>query len=465
MSKKYLLVLVIALSSQNLMSQHVLNQFLFANGQRLQKVSCQSLGDQMLLGYQQLLMDASWQFSCYLVTTQGVLKQIQIEKDQFYSIIATAPVNSNIWRLYFTIEKGNKLFLKSVDLDLITGAKVYSQNQLVVTNRLIGSRLEGKDLFLYSIDRNNGLDMMISKIESLDAVEETHYLLPIDLNSYKESDLAFITATNYVSISESLEKVKFVPTRESVEITIDEYKNTKKDKTSGTLLVHLDLSTKASQTTFIEEPADLTKVNMPVARYRSYALDGYLFRTLLQPKLFTLKIFDGKSGELIQSKLFPKDKEARLKNVVFRDGTSLEVRQKTLAHLVAGLSLWRPFVIVGKDSVSDKFSIVCGTHMNKKKGGAPILFVNPASIIASFILTTGRQLSDGSGVSHYFYYTGDLKNGFEYYSDDPFNGLRQKMDSFEMNPQYEHISSCFYKKGILGIYYDRSDRKMKLIEF
>ena len=77
-------------------------------------------------------------------------------------------------------------------------------------------------------------------------------------------------------------------------------------------------------------------------------------------------------------------------------------------------------------------------------------------------------MSEGPGVSRYFYVRGSASEEFQIINDDRIDILRNRIDSFEM----KHLSRDVYREGyyhasesIIGAYHDQRDSTLWLVTF
>ena len=82
--------------------------------------------------------------------------------------------------------------------------------------------------------------------------------------------------------------------------------------------------------------------------------------------------------------------------------------------------------------------------------------------------TTIKQLSDGPGISRYFYVRGSADGGFEFAPDDSIDIVRRRIDSFELESLTKDVKRLGYftaGESVIGAYHDQASWTLWVTRF
>lgn len=431
---------------------------------RYKQLNCFAIGNNVAYSFDmQTPNRTTWDFVSEYIDANGKNKSLNISKNEFDQVLGTIMAGPDIARIYFAERKGKITFIKHFDVNLKTGSKIISSNEIELPNIILGVRFTTDRLIFYSTENNKPI-LNVLTIDLKDSVSRVAYPLPIDISEYRKTDMSFVPGNSPVSISQALDKIKLMVDDRKIILSVDEYINVLKKP--GTLIYELDLATGETTKNFITEPLNESSQS----NFRSFVCENFLFRTISQAKTFTLKVFSRTTGELVSTKVVERDPESYTKVITVRNDNDPPTRDKHLPDITAFGYLLVPFVTAARDSVGEKFILLCGTNKNVKVRGP--IGLTPAALITSIIMTTVKQLSDNSGLSKYFYFYGNAKEGFEFHTEDPLKGVQTQIDTFELTTtsdkskfRYKAIASHQSEHGIIGIYEDKVENDIKVVEF
>jgi hypothetical protein len=411
--------------------------------------------DSLFLFYRLLPNSADPYYVSNFILPDGRVRKIDVGDLDENPLAGIISVNSDIKQFYFLQEKGKSILLKAMEVNLKDNSKSTPQNKYEIKGKLLGLNQQPNKLLIISLEPS-GTELKIALVSRF-GVDERIYKLPINLNSFRESEISVIASTQYISVLQALSKVKIFWTPNNVSIIVDGLQDSKK-KNYGTLIGKLHKEGEGISK-FIPESTD---------NFRSYLVNNRLYRFVNKTNEITLTIFDVTSGEQSFTTTYLKGAEYSHNSVIFREGKKDQITMMSnIGEMVRFADRSIPFVTAKEDTVNKNLWITCGSYFNEKGATLP-LFPNPATLIAALIGTMTKQLSEGPGISRYFYLKIKPDNSSSMYTKDPENGIRQKIDNYEIDlnasQKGTHKIGYFqYKDGILGLY--RKERVFRLVEF
>jgi len=342
---------------------------------------------------------------------------------------------------YFFEGKSRSRRLKTWIYNDSTKARVESADTLFLHGKIIGSYVDG-NLFVVSF-REMGSELSLVEINRMRVVSEKRFRLPQPI----APELAAGPVDFYTDASE---------------ITFQGRSNVKVFKYDK-LYVLYDLGSRTYAMTLDPQTgaADLKAflASSEAADFRSFLIDGKLFRILHAKKKFQLDIFDlATSAQIAKSELTAAQPDF---NTYFRYGRKNVIHHKhKFSNMLKAANVSTPQIAVLKRD--GQYIVQWGDYYDENgMGGAG------AGIIGMIVTTAIMQMMEGPGLNHYFYYAwNEQQNSFQRL-DPPLNVVRDAIDCYEMDHvvRFEDKRYIAYRDGIAAIYYDSSARMVSVVYF
>ena len=345
--------------------------------------------------------------------------------------------------LYFIEEKSRSRRLKAWIYNDSTKARTEAADTLFLHGKIIGSYVD-KNLFVVAF-REMGSEISLVEINRMRVVSEKRFRLPQPI----APEIAAGPVDFYTDASEA----NTFQGRSHVKVFKYDKLYVIYDLGSRTYVMTLDPQTGAT---------DLKSflASSEAADFRSFLIDGKLFRILQSKKKYQLDLFDlATATQLAKSELTATTQPDF--NTYFRYGRKNVIHHK---HKFSGMlragNVSTPQLTVLK---RDGQYIVQWGHYYDENG-----MVGPAAgFIGMIVGTMILQMMEGPGLHHYFYYAwNEHQNSFQRL-DPPLNLVRDAIDCYEIDHvvRFEDKRYVAYRDGVAAIYYDSSARTVSVVYF
>jgi hypothetical protein len=377
--------------------------------------------------------------------------------------IISSITSDSLQNYFHYIEDDNKsISLGAIKRDRLTGKKT-SCAPTTIDGRLLGITANEERLFIYSFEKKTYQLRVTEKINDK-LVTEKLYPLSFDFSKFKRNDIAFIPEGSVIGAEQASVPVKIFVGSNYVRIVFDDpFNEFAPVPQNNYRTILIDINTKTG------DILNRSIVETSKGNFRSFPLSNYLTRAVVWGNDFTLQVFDIKKGKLVNSKKIVNEKTNKDQMVFFREGNkNIISRNENLFHMIKVAPLCVPFVLAEKDPLTDNGLLVTwGTYYNSRGAMGPGMG-GPAGLLVMAVGTTIKQMSEGPGVSRYFYLRGSAEDEFQIISDGQVDIVRNKIDSFEMT----HLSGDVRRMGyyqasasIIAVYHNKPTSEMWLIEF
>jgi hypothetical protein len=456
MFKAILLVFCI-LTSMICVSQTLITEIDLKKQWKFKELQCRPMGENIFL-YYEIWKPIRDQIEYYTVSISpdGKINSFEIPQLHEKYIAAITNHDDKNYFYYFNEEKKN-IILRVVERDFANNKTVLSQD-IPVEDNLLGYYTSEDDLFIASFEKKNKYVLKISQIHRLSAAETKSYNLSVDLSTLKISDIAFIEQPNLVGAEQAQSKVKILCFKDEIIVMVDDPFDQHK-----TTITRINTQTGLTNTMVFTEARTFN--------FRSFIFDNYLFRTLHSSNSIELQIFSLTTGELLNTTNISLYKSLKEKHVYFKEGRSMTISDtETLFHMIKGTLFSNPFLTVENEPVTGQFIITWGTYYDNN-GIGPSVGLTPLLAFVSFVaITAAKQLSDGPGISRYFYMKGNPVEGFNFIEGTKLVNTRERVDQFEIMRQnsgvrYESKQYIKNNDATFGIYYEADTHKITLYKF
>ncbi len=377
--------------------------------------------------------------------------------------VISAITRDSLHTYFHYVEEDNKLIsLGAIKENRLTGKKE-SCAPTTVDGSLLGITGNEDRIFIYSFEKKTYRLRVTEKVNDK-VVNEKFYGLSFDFSKVKSSDIAFIPEGSVIGVAQASARIKIFISSDHARIVFDDPFNEYAPEPQNnykTILIDINMQTGVVSNKMITET---TKGN-----FRSFPLSKYLIRTVAWGNDFTLQVFDMEKGAFINSKKIVNEKKYKEQMVFLREGLKNTIsRTENLWNMIKVSGLCVPFVLAEKDPQTDNgLLITWGTYYNDRGMLGP-LGGGVMGLVIMAVGTTIKQMSEGPGVSRYFYLRGSPVDEFQIVSDDQVDIARSRIDSFEMNHLGEDFKRMGYyqaSKSVIGAYHDKTNSTLWLVKF
>jgi hypothetical protein len=344
--------------------------------------------------------------------------------------------------LYFIEEKSRSRRLKAWIYNDSTKARVESADTLFLHGKIIGSYVD-RNLFVVSF-REMGSELSLVEINRMRVVSEKRFRLPQPVApEIAVGPVDFYTDTSEVNTFQGRSHVKVFKYDKLYVIY---------DLGSRTYVMTLDPQTGAADVKSFLASSE-------AADFRSFLIDGKLFRILHSKKKFQLDIFDlATSAQIAKCELTAAQPDF---NAYFRYGRKNVIHHKhKFSNMLKAANVSAPQLAVLKRD--GQYIVQWGDYYDENgMGGAG------AGIIGMIVTTAILQMMEGPGLNHYFYYAwNEQQNSFQRL-DPPLALVRDAIDCYEMDHvvRFEDKRYVAYRDGVAAIYYDSSANTVSVVYF
>jgi hypothetical protein len=447
----------------SLQAQHVHAALPMPGGRVPHKLQCVTMHDTLLITYQFIPGGPPNYplFNSVLVMPDGTTTSPEL--DQLSDKILCGVENNGTHKLlYFLKESRAGISLGALRATNRMEKPVVIGDTLLAKGRLIGSDVHDNDLYLYTFEKDTYL-LKVLRINQLRLVDEKEYKLSFDLSQFNRSQIAFIPEDVLAGSDQASAKVKIMLQGDYINLIVDECHDQYNEKLKTYRTTVAQINTKTSETSvhvFMESTP---------RKFRSYLVGNYLFRVIHYFDAINLHVFDIRNNREVYHTMRVADKAAKEIPVYFREGKANRIETlERLHHMISISTMCEPFIVVQHDSVANNYKITWGTYYNEK-GVTPLVMANPAGLMVMIIGTAIKQMSEGPGVSRYFYMQGNFDSGFSVLNDHSVM-MRNRIDTYELSLQNErkkYLRKGYYKSSdnIFAFYHFPKTDKLELITF
>lgn len=402
----------------------------------LKDFSAVRLGDSLLFSFKDIPNDSRRARHAVWLADSTVRPVDPLEADVF-----AAARFGHADYLYFIEEKSRSRRLKAWIYNDSTKARTEAADTLFLHGKIIGSYVD-KNLFVVAF-REMGSEISLVEINRMRVVSEKRFRLPQPI----APEIAVGPVDFYTDVSE----INTFQGRSQVKVFKYDKLYVIYDLGSRTYVMTLDPQTGAT---------DLKPflASSEAADFRSFLIDGKLFRILHSKKKFQLDIFDlATSAQLAKSELTAQPDF----NAYFRYGRKNVIHHKhKFSNMLKAANVSTPqLAVVKRDG---QYIVHWGDYYDENgMGGAG------AGIIGMIVTTAILQMMEGPGLNHYFYYAwNEQQNSFQRL-DPPLALVRDAIDCYEMDHvvRFEDKRYVAYRDGVAAIYYDSSARTVSVVYF
>lgn len=454
-------IAIVFVTISSLSAQKIFAKIEFPENGRVEDVQLINFNDSIFLSYR--VPDMANEFQSKLILPDGTVEFIKANELAGQLICGVTTLSRQQKNFYFLEQKRNTVILKVLQLDFKNKFRSLLPEQVILNGKFLGAHEEQGDLLIYTTEKNK-FTIKMTRLHNLTSLEERNYKLSVDLSNYKNTDIAFFEENEFLGAVKAAGKVKIILKARTIDILIDEPHNEYEEQERMYKTTFISIDKESGESTIKMFP-EFEKTN-----FRSFISDQYLFRTKNTFEKLVLQVFDHTTGQQVLTKTILFEKTLNRKLVYFREGRGNKVSKiESLGHMIKVSYMCSPFVTVSKDSSSSNFIMTWGTYYDDN-GMQAAVSSNP--LLGLMIVAVGtaiRQLSDGPGISRYFYLTGNPANGFDFASDAIVNTIKEKIDLYEMDQQGLKIN--FWYKGYFDLnrnvmaVYQISSGKLFVVKF
>jgi hypothetical protein len=422
-------------------------------------------GDSVLLMFEQRNQNgAQPEDKTYWVKNNGEVRQTkspEYPELKFIGISNNAEGNSF---LYLGPSKNG--FSLSID-QWSTGGKIVNK-RAHFRGDFIGMKLSPNPLVLsYNFADD---ELLVTEFFGIEKKRETKLLMPKDLRfgiSPLLKKSVFIRSQVFTTVKEGSASVKFFTDVDALFLVYDR-------DGAGKAYTHILRLTLGSG-----EMKRLDILGPKTENFSSYYHRGNIYRFLKgQAKTFaSIEIYDGGTGESVYTQKFNRDDAKLNRESVLRHGG------ERIVGFIDGGEVFRagtPAIIVEPTDSADIDRIVIGAFY--EANGSPIAVgPNPIVMLATLVISTGiAGLTEGPGMSKYFYFTGNRNKRFRIEKANAENSqfIRHQIDihesenynADELKRRGMQLRSKAYletSRGVLAVYQERigHNKKLMLLKF
>jgi hypothetical protein len=361
-------------------------------------------------------------------------------------------LSAGIKRFYFIDTEKEKFRINALEVDFANRRTIGVEGEVALNGRFLKMEVKNDQVTVYAYD-NNTLQETI--LNGFTIARQINYIIPFEIFKDKQRDISLIMDHDLIGSVQAKARVKVFISSEFITVTFDSYRGDLKSK-SETRFVRFDRKSAAVSELVIKEPSG--------GNFSSAVIDTLLYRVTNMRKYFELQIFNTKTGNKIYSYGIDLADSLKKHLVYFREGRAKKIsKTEWLKHMMGVSAACDPFIVVSKSKDSMTHVVTWGTYFDNNGFSAPG-GATPLSFILPIVIgTTIRQLSEGPGISRYFYMAGNLSKGFAYSENST---LRSKIDSFEMTHPDQRNEGYFQAgDGVIAAYYNSKSRKVSFLKF
>src|SRR5690606_33924966 len=306
--------------------------------------------------------------------------------------------------------------------------------------------------------------IVVREINGLDVVHEQKFIPPVDLSDYvsKSSPPEFYSLESQLNTFKGDSKVRFY-WYDRLYVSVDD-----------TYIPSRSVSRERKTHLFAFHGQDSVEhMVFPIETihgFRSFVLDGMLFRSMTSRRHFVLTVYDLETRAQLAADTI--EREQSDFDVYIRSGKKNEIRRDGASRRMMGYSSMHvPLLIVHRAGRSGEYIIQWGTYYNEKgMGGLGGLGPTPAGFLTMLTVTAIKQMAERPGLSVYFY-SQWRRDGTFVAHKDTVGLLREDIDNYEIEMASEKKGDLQYKGyidhngGVVAVYYLVKQDKARLVYF
>lgn len=305
----------------------------------------------------------------------------------------------------------------------------------------------------------------ILTIDGLRIVHEAFFDMPFDISRHIKANSGFIVGSDMISFHQAEKKFKLYREGNNVVATIDQSLPGLENR--KTTIIRMNV-VEGSQQVYTLQRKDYDK-------FVSFYFEGKVYQMSHSPKKYIrCDAFDIKSGKMLFTKTFGKDKSMQKEKVIVHRGKSVEVGYSTLYEMVNVSEEPVPSMIVQRMADSTQVRLIlAAVHYYSEEAyfiPLPLPFLDPALLIVFFISPINSNV-------RYITLTGNTEAGFRM---DPLENnqspsIRQRIDEYEISQTSGRAKGVTgwdllfkgyaeMEDGVLGIY-SLKGKKIMLVKY
>lgn len=306
--------------------------------------------------------------------------------------------------------------------------------------------------------------IVIRKIIGMDIIHERKFIPPVDLSDYasRSSPPEFYSVESQLNTFKGDSKVRFY-WYDRLYVSVDDVyvpsRSASRDRKT-----HVFAFNGADSVEHRVFPIET------IHGFRSFVLDGMLFRSMTSRREFVLTVYDLETGAQLAADTI--EREQSDFNVYIRSGKKNEIqRDGSSRRMMGSSSMHVPLLIVHRAVEGGEYIIQWGTYFNEKGMGGPGgLGPTPAGFLAMLTVTAMKQMAERPGLSVYFY-SQWRRDGTFVAHKDTVGLLREDIDNYEIEMASEKKGDLHYKGyidhngGVVAVYYLVKQDKARLVYF
>ena len=449
MSNNYIskcLLFVFAICWQNLNGQTVLAEFELATN-NIDYIQTFELKDSIFLSFAERDVKRS-----YWITSEGNKAEISLQIPSRFPIGGIVQEGDKMYYYYFDAPNDN-LILKVLEQSTESGKIGYATPIFPIPGELLDIHVDGLSVTVVSYMRKENR-LRILTLDGLRIRHDHRYEMPFDLHPHMKKNAGFMLEKSLVNINQGSKTLKLYHEGDQVVLTIDDDQPGKEN--SKTTIMKLDAGTGA------KEVYELKRNDYD--KFVSFYYKDKVYQLVNTPrKSFECNIYELRSGKIIYSKKFEKDRTQKQYEVIVRRGKSKEVDFNDLYEMI-NMEDTTPSILVRGTKDSTRTRLVLGVVYRYDDGR----FVPIPSALGLLI---SSAINDIFTNDLYFTLTGSPEIGFDFerLKDISTRPLFRVIDEFEISHTSKapkgvkplHWSFKGYVEltdGALGIYQEAGKR-------
>lgn len=419
------------------------------------------VGDSVLLAYVVYSANEEFRRACWMTST-GVATPIELDTEGLFSI---NKYGDEVY--YYVLEEIKKKLYLTAIVDKPGTKRFIPKEQIPIEGDIVDEFTDKNQfLLLYDKKKSKLIELELSKMQIINRREliiPSHMSEQVGKNGFQ-----LIKEGSFFNSFLGSAKVKLYRNKEGeYTIAVDERHSTNKrpiprDKITGT---HIN--------TLGDTAINIIPFTKGSDEFRSWLVDGKLFRYSINRKLTALEIIDVASGKPVTDLDLQGDYSKF--NIFSRDAVGRRIDQKTTFQEItstAPRSNPSVYVQLGPDG---KYLVMTGSKMYPAGAdtgmiSAGIMF-GVTGVLVYTMVGGMRHASEGKGIDRYYYNTFDpASNKLDQLSMDTRTNLRDAIDRFEMVetnlPSKVHLQGYAENdRYVVGYYYNAKQENVQIVWF
>lgn len=377
-------------------------------------------------------------------------------KADFKNKLIVGITNSGDSTYFYYLEKSNQnIILSALVQSRISGGTVTSTNKIRFIGEFISLFMEGKKLYLLSIqNEKNGIHLI--ELDKMNTVTEKVFISPANLSA-NQAPFIFVPEKSTVSPREAKSPNKIFQEGNLLYVVID-----KDGSSSKTSILKLDLTSGELENNSIDD--SLKK------GYQTYIGNNYFFKiTKDRSSGCRINIFDLQDSHPIQSINIDKHSEIATNKAIKR-GYMDTYYKETVWDAIANNG--DGFITVSSLD-SDHFIFKVGSHHIQKQStgpNVPVIFAFPVlGLFGAIARFATFKLEEVGSIDHYFYLIWDRRTTPRFDFNN-FSTIDQIIDNYEieqwkMKTKFQYKDYVSARTKTIGIYLETGSDVIDIISF